>query len=129
MKPYLASMLAIAFFVPCISQAQDEPMKGLWARGDGKAVVRIDNCGSDLCAVNTWIKPGTKGEKAGDKLVMSVKPSGGGVYEGQASDPQRNLTYKLKITTGSNSMTTRGCVLAGIVCKSVSWSRTTSETQ
>lgn len=98
-------------------------MDGLWARGDGNARVRIAPCGSNICAVNTWIKPGTPSEKEGDKLVMTVKPAADGGYSGTAFDPQRNLTYKLTVTLSGNSMTTRGCVLAGIVCKGVEWTR------
>jgi len=103
--------------------ADDASMKGVWSRGDGNARVRIDNCGSALCATNLWIKPGTPSEKVGDKLIMNLKPSGGGKYEGKAEDPQRGLTYNLQVNVEGSSMTTRGCVLAKIVCKSVSWSR------
>ncbi|MCD2178022.1 DUF2147 domain-containing protein [Rhizobium sp. C1] len=103
--------------------AEDGSMKGVWSRGDGNAKVRIESCGSALCATNLWIKPGTPSEKVGDKLIMNVTSSGGGKYEGKAQDPQRGLTYNLQVDVKGSSMTTRGCVLAKIVCKSVSWSR------
>ncbi len=51
-------------------------LDGRWARGDGNANVRIAPCGSNICAINTWIKPGTPREKAGDRLVMTIKPAG-----------------------------------------------------
>lgn len=101
----------------------DGSMKGVWSRGDGNARVKIDSCGAALCATNLWIKPGTPSEKVGDKLIMNVKSSGDGKYEGKAEDPQRGLTYNLQVDVKGSSMTTRGCVLAKIVCKSVSWSR------
>lgn len=104
--------------------AADDSMKGVWSRGDGNARVKIDSCGSALCATNLWIKPGTPSEKVGDKLIMNVTSSGNGKYEGKAQDPQRGLTYNLQVDVKGSSMTTRGCVLAKIVCKSVSWSRT-----
>ena len=100
-----------------------DTIEGQWARGDGNAKVRIAPCGSDICAINTWIKPGTPKEKTGDKLVMSIKPSSDGEYSGTAFDPQRDLTYKLTVSVKGNSMTTKGCVLAGIVCKGVEWTR------
>ncbi|MCD2173476.1 DUF2147 domain-containing protein [Rhizobium sp. C4] len=103
--------------------ADDGSMKGVWSRGDGNARVKIDSCGSALCATNLWIKPGTPSEKVGDKLIMNVSPAGDGKYEGKAEDPQRGLTYNLQVNVKGASMTTRGCVLAKIVCKSVSWSR------
>lgn len=98
-------------------------IEGQWARGDGNANVRIAPCGSDICAINTWIKPGTPKEKTGDKLVMSIKPTSDGEYSGTAFDPQRDLTYKLTVSVKGASMTTKGCVLAGIICKGVNWTR------
>lgn len=103
--------------------ADDPSMKGVWSRGDGNARVKIDSCGSALCATNLWIKPGTPSEKVGDRLIMNIKSSGNGKYEGQAEDPQRGLTYNLQVDVKGSSMTTRGCVLAKIICKSVNWSR------
>lgn len=96
---------------------------GSWARGDGVARVRIAPCGSSICAVNTWIKAGVTDEKVGDKLVMNVEPTTPAALSGTAFDPQRNLNYKLKVTLSAKSMTTRGCVLGGLICKNVGWTR------
>ena len=106
-----------------LAVAHAAEIDGQWARGDGNAKVRIAPCGSDICAVNTWIKPGTPKEKEGDKLVMSIKPGDDGVYSGTAFDPQRDLTYKLTVTVKGNKMTTKGCVVAGLLCKGVDWTR------
>ncbi|MCO6185267.1 DUF2147 domain-containing protein [Rhizobium sp. L1K21] len=103
--------------------AQANTMDGVWARGDGKARVRIEDCGSNTCAVNVWIKPGTKGEKVGDRLIMDLEQTGTGKFEGEARDPQRGLTYDISVDVNGDSMTTRGCVLAKIVCKSVGWTK------
>lgn len=107
---------------PGFAAAEPSPF-GLWARGDGKAKVRIERCGSDICAVNTWIRDGTEGEKTGDKLVMSVEPAGRGRWTGTAFDPQRDLSYRLTMTVGATSMTTRGCIVAGLLCTDMGWTR------
>jgi uncharacterized protein (DUF2147 family) len=119
-------LLAAAAFLALgqAASADEGAMKGVWSRGDGNARVRIDNCGAALCATNLWIKPGTPSEKVGDKLIMRLADSGSGKLEGKAEDPQRGLTYNLQVNVSGNSMTTRGCVLAKIVCKSVNWTRT-----
>ena len=53
-----------------------------------------------------------------------MKVSGdGSSMTGTAYDPQRKLNYSLEINVQSQSMQTRGCVLAGILCKSVNWTR------
>jgi uncharacterized protein (DUF2147 family) len=102
--------------------ATNEGILGDWARGDGNARVRIAPCGGALCAINTWIKSAESGERVGDRLVMKVSGSGSSM-SGTAYDPQRKLNYSLEINYEGKSMQTRGCVLAGIVCKSISWSR------
>lgn len=119
--PTLFSMSVIAASAGSSTAEAVSPL-GLWARGDGVAKVKIAPCGGKLCATNTWIKPGTSGEKAGDVLVMSVKKDGE-AYTGSAFDPQRNLTVSMTMTVKPQTMVTRGCVLGGILCKSVKWSR------
>lgn len=103
--------------------AMAQEIFGNWSRGDGNARVAIDQCGSNICATNTWIKPGTPKEKTGDKLVMTISPTADGQYSGTAFDPQRDLTYKISVDVKGNSMTTKGCVLAGLLCKGVQWQR------
>jgi uncharacterized protein (DUF2147 family) len=121
MKRILAmeAMLSLGF----ATMANAADIDGQWARGDGNAKVRIAPCGSNICATNTWIKPGTPSEKAGDILTMTIKPVSDGWYSGTAFDPQRNLTYKISVSVKGDMMTTRGCVLAGLLCKDVNWSR------
>lgn len=120
--PTAVTILSIAVMATPAFAAND-PLAGNWARGDGVAKVVIKPCGGKICAVNTWIKPGTTKEKVGDKLVMTIDKSADGTFGGQAFDPQRNLTYKLTINVSAESMTTRGCVLGGIICKSQNWTR------
>ncbi len=105
------------------TNAQAAEIEGLWARADGNAKVRVAPCGSDICATNTWIKPGTPSERAGDKLVMTIKPSEDGIYSGKAFDPQRDLSYRITVKVEGDRMSTRGCVIAGLICRGVDWTR------
>lgn len=114
---------AVTSTLCAISQVHAADIDGQWARGDGNAKVRIAPCGSDICATNTWIKPGTPKEKEGDRLVMSIKPGADGVYVGTAFDPQRDMTYKLSVTVQGDKMTTKGCIVAGLLCKGIDWTR------
>lgn len=115
-------LVCAAFAVAPAPAHASDPM-GVWARGDGIAKVKVAPCGENICATNTWIKPGTKSEKEGDVLVMSIKEEGSGAYKGSAFDPQRNLTVSMSLKVDGGSMTTRGCVIGGLICKSVSWSK------
>lgn len=127
MRRLFATPRAFAMFFAAAAvlqpaQAANEGILGDWARGDGNARVRIAPCGGALCAINTWIRDSVSDEHVGDKLVMKVSGSGSSM-SGTAYDPQRKLNYSLEIKYGTESMQTRGCVLAGIICKSVSWTR------
>lgn len=119
-KTMMISALLMAGFA---GGAEAADYDGQWARGDGNARVKIEPCGADICAINTWIKPGTPKEKKGDKLVMTIARGASGSYSGSAFDPQRDMTYKLTMTIDGNRMTTRGCVVAGLICRSVEWTR------
>lgn len=114
--------VGVAFGTSGLAHAADE-LEGKWARGDGVARVTVAPCGANVCATNTWIKPGTPSEKAGDVLVMTIKPTTSNKYSGSAFDPQRNLTYKISVTVNGDRMTTKGCVLGGLLCKDVGWTR------
>lgn len=109
--------------LPLAADASDRAMTGSWARGDGAAHVRIAPCGTSVCAINTWIKNPAGGEKVGDRLVMSLTPNTAGVLRGTAHDPQRSLTFSIEVRVAGRSMTTRGCVLGGAICKNMAWAR------
>lgn len=117
------TIAAILMSLGTISLAYATDIDGQWARGDGNAKVRIAPCGSDICATNIWIKPGTPKEKEGDRLVMSIQAGADGVYSGTAFDPQRDMTYKLTVTVQGDNMTTKGCIVAGLLCKGINWTR------
>lgn len=106
------------------SRAVAEPIaapEGVWLRDDGNAQVRIAPCGSKLCATNLWIKDTSKGEEPGDRLILSLDRKSGTELTGSAYDPKRDTTYDITITLGDGSLTTRGCILWGLLCRDVHW--------
>lgn len=115
------SLVTVTFAFSFAGLAEAASPMGQWARGDGVARVRIAECGGKICATNTWIKPGTTNEKKGDVLVMNLDPVSDGQYAGTAFDPQRNMNYRINLTVEGDRMTTRGCVLGGLLCKNVNW--------
>lgn len=118
--PLLAASL-LALGAAAAAQAAD--IDGDWARSDGKARVKIARCGADMCATNTWIRPGTPSEKAGDVLVMRIEKVSDGQYSGSAFDPQRDMSYRITLDVSGDRMTSKGCVLGGLLCKGVGWTR------
>lgn len=101
--------------------AQTRSPDGDWLRDDGNARVRIAPCGAQLCATNLWIGDISKGEEAGDRLIMSLDRKSDTTLVGSAYDPKRDSTYSITITVGDNGLKTRGCVLLGLLCREVRW--------
>jgi uncharacterized protein (DUF2147 family) len=96
---------------------------GNWKRDDGKTRIRVEPCGAEFCGVNTWVRPGHNGEKVGDTLVANLKPAGAERWSGSAFDRRRNRHYTMQVHVAGRRMTTEGCMLGGIVCQSMGWSR------
>ena len=118
-----ALLIASTLVLGAATMAQAADIDGNWARSDGKAKVKIAKCGGDICATNTWIKPGTPSEKAGDVLVMKVEKLSDSRYSGSAFDPQRDMSYNITLDVSGDTMTSKGCVLGGLLCKGVGWTR------
>ncbi len=122
---FFAALSAFALVAPSVAVAQPDITAGTWMRADGLTQVRVQKCGEALCAVNVWVKnPGD--EAVGDRLVMNVKPVKPGQLAGSAFDPKRNLRFSSKIIYTDRAMITSGCVLGGLLCKSVQWSKVAS---
>jgi len=113
------SALMMTAAAPHAQQSADP--SGVWLRDDGNARVRIAPCGRNICATNLWIRDTSKGEEAGDRLVMSLQPKSPDTLSGTAYDAKRERTYSITVQVSDNSLLTRGCILGGILCKNVRW--------
>ncbi|HKN26468.1 MAG TPA: DUF2147 domain-containing protein [Roseiarcus sp.] len=99
--------------------------KGEWARDDGKAKVRFASCGGDaLCGAISWLRdPKNDPRKVGQQVFFGMKPQGDNVWTGAAFNPEDGKTYSGKMTLSGDRLTTAGCVLGGLICKSMGWTR------
>ena len=121
MKPIIILLLLLSGVAEAAASTDD--IFGTWMRGDNAARVKMAACGDVICATNIWIKdPVAQNEKVGDRLVFKIKPSGDG-WSGNGYDPQRKLNLSAKLHASRDSMTTTGCVLAGLICRSTKWTR------
>jgi uncharacterized protein (DUF2147 family) len=123
----LAAMIVLAASGPALlgsAQAGSGAMiTGAWSRTDGGSRITIEQCGDLFCAVNTWIKDPSKGEEVGDRFVMTLQPSDPARLTGEALDVKRGTKYTMLILVAEDAMTTQGCVLSGVVCKTMKWVR------
>lgn len=117
-------LTALALATPLAAQAGDPDPEGTWLRANGTVRMEISQCGSNFCAVNTWVKNPNGKEKVGDRLILTVRQISAIEYQGKAYDLRRRMTYRITLTFQGNHMKTSGCVLLGIICRSTSWTRT-----
>jgi uncharacterized protein (DUF2147 family) len=97
--------------------------RGNWAREDGLVRAHIAGCGKAVCATNFWVKDPQGDEKVGDKLIMTLTEASPNHWTGEAFDPKRNRIYSMEMSLEDKHLTTQGCVMGGLFCRSVGWSR------
>jgi len=117
--------LAAAALAASVSAAAAGDVKGEWMRSDGKAKVKFVACGGDaVCGSLSWLRdPKNDRGKVGQQVFFDMKPKGEDVWAGSAFNPEDGKTYSGKMTLAGDHLTTAGCVLGGLICKSMSWTR------
>lgn len=107
-----------------IAGASAQEVLGVWERDTGASRVRFSKCGDALCGTISWLKDQNGPAKLGQRIFFDMKPSGANKWNGSAFNPEDGKTYSGTMTLSGNSLTTAGCVLGGLICRSVKWART-----
>ena len=115
--------LAAALLALTGAAASAADASGVWLRDSGASRVRIAPCGAALCGTIVWLKDADGPAKVGQKVFFDMKPNGDNAWSGSAFNPEDGKNYSGKMTLSGDTLTTAGCVLGGLVCKSVKWSR------
>jgi len=98
-------------------------LSGEWARDDGHGSVRFAACGDSLCGVISAKSDPNSAGKIGQKVFYDMKPDGENFWRGSAFNPDDGRVYTGKMTLAGAHLTTAGCVLGGIICKTLTWSK------
>jgi len=136
-----AGALALTAVAPAFAA---DPL-GTWLTENGRAQVRIVNCGGALCGNIVWLKepidPDTHQPKLdkynpdaslrsrpllGVPIVLDMKPAGPDKWDGHVykADEDSPGIYTGSFTmTGPNTAELKGCVMGGLICKSQTWTR------
>jgi uncharacterized protein (DUF2147 family) len=96
---------------------------GTWLRSTGESRVRVSPCGSNYCGTIVWLKSTDGPAKVGQRVFFDMAENGTNKWSGKAFNPEDGKTYSGTMTLNGRSLTTAGCVLGGMICKSVSWSK------
>jgi uncharacterized protein (DUF2147 family) len=87
---------------------------GVWNTEKNKGMVRIEQCGQNLCG---YAVPN------GERILVNMKPSDK-KWTGRIHDPDSGKTYDSTIAMkGPNILRVQGCVFGGIFCGGQTWNR------
>lgn len=125
MAPRILFALAAAGVALTATPTFAADVNGTWLRDTGLSHVRFAPCsGGALCGTIVWIKPGadTKG-KVGQRVFFDMKPDGADAWKGSAFNPEDDQNYTGKMSLSGGMLTTQGCAMGGMICKSTTWTR------
>jgi uncharacterized protein (DUF2147 family) len=137
------SLLACAWLtLSAMGEARAADPAGIWLTADGKARVRVGDCGGTSCGTIVWLKepndpatgrPMTDGGNPdatkrnrpiiGLPIVFDMRPSSTvNKWSGQVYDPREGKTYNGNMVLEAPSrLKIEGCVL--FICESEIWTR------
>lgn len=91
---------------------------GLWERDTGTARVEIAPCGDII-----WVRDKNSPTKVGMRVFYDIVPESPTSWTGLAFNPEDRQTYSGAVTIVGGKMTTSGCIIGKLFCKSAYWSR------
>ncbi|WP_284164475.1 DUF2147 domain-containing protein [Frigidibacter sp. SD6-1] len=109
-----------------------DPVEGVWkTKPDDNGNfghVQIAPCGAKLCGVLIKAFDSAGAEKAsenvGKQIVWDMTANGDGSYGGgKVWAPDRDKTYKSKMSLSGDTLSVSGCVLGGAICRASDWTR------
>lgn len=128
-------LAALAPSAPAVAGGVDETavLSTEWRNPSNSVHIRIDKCsGEKLCGIITWASPkaiadakrGGTDTLVGTRLFRDLAPAGESKWKGKVFVPDIRKTFTGTIEfSDANTMTGKGCVLFGVVCKAQTWSR------
>ena len=118
----LAAFAALGLLAS-VSAAAAQDAIGTWERATGASRVRVSKCGEALCASLSRLNDEKGPAKVGQRIFYDMKPNGANKWSGSAFNPEDGKTYSGTMTLSGNTLTTAGCVMGGLICRSVKWNR------
>ncbi len=117
------------------SPAHAADLQGIWRDETGSMRVRIAPCGAALCGSLVWLQEPHADEYNPDptkrsqpllglRIFSGLAPTdNAGEWKGSVYNPEDGRTYLETITVNDKQMTEQGCVNAGLICRSIRWTK------
>lgn len=123
--------LSVAALIVSAGASLADPVEGVWKTqpGDtgGYLYVAVSKCGEAICGViqQAYKKDGAVSSgyaHVGKRMLWDMKSKGEGSYAGgKIWAPDRDKTYKSKMSLKGSSLKVSGCV--AVICRSQTWTR------
>jgi uncharacterized protein (DUF2147 family) len=133
MQRILVRALTLAAIAAVPFAASARGLEGEWRNPKGSIVVKVTTCGGDAyCATvvdasdkaKASARRGGTPRLIGTQILSDLKPTGKGTYKGRAFEPKRNIRAPATVrVVGPDTITVKGCVISGIICKQQRWTR------
>ena len=121
-RRFVLGLAVSAAMAACPALADD--LNGIWLRESGLSKVKFAPCGGALCGNLVWIQSGVDTPaKVGQRLFFGMKPAGPNSWSGSVVNPDDGKTYPGTMSLSGGTLTTEGCALGGMICRSSTWTR------
>lgn len=128
MKLRLIGILAITSALLTGTAMAADPVFGNWKSepGDDGAYihVNISACGDKICGKITKVIGKENATSQGKSIIKGMNADGAGKYSGGTIwAPDKDKTYKSKMSLNGNKLSVSGCIAGGLLCRSQTWTR------
>jgi len=135
MRRVIRALPTLLFFTTAVA-ASESGLTGEWVDENGRAHIRVENCGGLFWGAVVWERePGIDGKNPdadrrgqptlGMPVLLAMKPTRPNQGEGQIYNSENGKTYIGSITlTSHDVLRVKGCVL-GFLCGGENWTRVT----
>ena len=127
----IALIAALAAAGTGLAAVPDSPV-GVWRNQKNSVHIRIAPCGTLLCGTVVWANEKAKKDArdggtdalVGTRIFKDLHRDPKGRWRGRVYVPDMDMTFSGTITlTSADTISTRGCLFGGIICKSRVWVR------
>ena len=126
------TLLAGGFAVAAFAAAED--VTGTWLTANGLSHVRVAPCGASRCGTIVWTKalardthnpdPSQRDRNLVGLRIFANGQAAENGWTGTLYNPLDGRTYSGKMRVkGAGELELSGCVLAGLICQSQTWTR------
>ncbi|HTH29175.1 MAG TPA: DUF2147 domain-containing protein [Sphingobium sp.] len=135
---WMVALAALAMLAPPMAAsasgkgANTLPVASEWRNPRNSVHIRLTPCGEGrMCGTVIWASDKAKADARrggtekliGLDLFREFRRVAPGQYKGRVFVPDMNRTFSGHMRIEGDSMIGKGCVLAGLICKSQTWTR------